>query len=96
MVRRIVLSLVIVATIAFAGASQAEARHCSRGGYRGGYGGGYGGGYRSASYYNGPSYYYGGGYGHRARYYGGYRGGYYGGYRGGYYGGRGVSFSFGY
>jgi len=102
MIRRIVLSLVVVAAVVGAVASQAEASphlgrgHGGYGGY-GGYGGhgGYYGGYRSIHYYGGPSYYYGGPHGYRPHYYG--RRSFYGGYHGGYspHGRGGISFSIG-
>jgi len=93
MVRRIVLSLVIVAAVACVGASQAEARHCYSRGYSNP--GGYYGGYRSVYYSSGPRYYQGGQYGHRSQYYYGGRRSYYGGYQGYHHGG-GVSFSIGF
>jgi len=92
MIRRIVLSLVIVAAVACVGASQAEARHCSSRGYSN-YGGYYGG-HSSVYYSSGPRYYYGGGgyYGRQSHFYGGHRS-YYGGHHG--HGG-GVSFLIGF
>ena len=63
MFRRAMLGVVVLAMVAFAGASSADAWTCR--GRSGFYGGGfYGGGYRapvyrSARYYGGPSYYYG-------------------------------------
>jgi len=88
MIRRIVLSLVVVAAFASIGASQAEARHCSSRGYSN-YGGYYGG-QQSVSYYRGPSYYRGG---HRSHFYGGHRS-FYGGHHG--HGGGGAFFSIGF
>lgn len=101
MLRKSLLALVAVVTLA-GGAAVANADHCYRGG---GYYGGYGGGYYGAPR---QSVYYGGGYGHYPRsvrsYYGpsygpgyssGYRGYGYGGPRG-YYGGSGVTFSIGF
>jgi hypothetical protein len=96
MFRTLFLSFAVVAMLAFADTSTAEARGCYRGG--GGYSGGYHGGYypshRRASYYGGRPSYYRGPSVYRRSYYGGgypaYHGGYHGGYRSG------VSLSFGF
>jgi len=105
MLRQFFLGLAVLAVIAFAGATSAEAG-CRGGGYYGGghtgggfYGGGfYGGGYRApvsrrVHYYGAPAIYYGPSAYHRSYYGGGYGGGY-----PAYYGGRrsGVSVSFGF
>lgn len=60
MLKKVLLSLAVVAAFAFAGSSSAEAGGCYRGGggYYRGPGPGYGGGhYRAARYYGGPAYY---------------------------------------
>jgi hypothetical protein len=101
MFRGLFLSLAVLAMLAVAGTSTAQARGCHRGGgYYGGYGGVYRGGYapvyRSShyhggghGYHRGHSVYRGGHYGGYPAYYGGY-----GGYRGGYRSGVSLSFGF--
>jgi hypothetical protein len=97
MFRSLFLSFAVVAMLAVAGTSTAEARGCYRGGYSGGYGGGYAPSYRSARYYGGSPSYRRGPSVYRSSHYGGYPtnyGGHHGHYHGGYRSGISLSFGF--